>query len=370
MSDTEIVVIGAGTVGSAIAYGLARRGVRTLVLDGPSNDFRAARANFGLVWVQGKGAGMPAYQALTRTSSNAWPEFESELRDHADQKTLEYERRGGLVYCLGDAEFQARRDALERLDNQAGAGDHDVEMVDRADLEKLLPAARLGPDVVGGSYCWRDGHTNPLLLLHALHNGLRRLGAEILADRPVTSISAGDGGFTVETREKRYTGDKVVIAAGLGSRDLARQVGLDLPIRPERGQILVTRRVAPMLDLPASGLRQTGDGTILIGATKEDAGHDVTTSVEKATTLARKAVRILPDLANVELVRQWAGLRILTPDSYPIYVESETAPGSFVAVCHSGVTLAAMHAHILAPHIAEGRLPSALEPFHHGQFDV
>ncbi len=69
----DVVVIGAGTVGAAIAYGLARKKLRVLLLDGDDGDFRAARANFGLVWLQGKGIDMPAYQMLTRASSTSGP---------------------------------------------------------------------------------------------------------------------------------------------------------------------------------------------------------------------------------------------------------------------------------------------------------
>src|SRR5579883_3563078 len=82
-SIADVIVIGAGTVGAAIAYGLARKGLRVTVLDGPDTDFRAARANFGLVWVQGKGQGkqqpMPAYQALSRRSSDLWPGVNAEI---------------------------------------------------------------------------------------------------------------------------------------------------------------------------------------------------------------------------------------------------------------------------------------------------
>src|SRR5258708_4538315 len=92
----DIVVIGAGTVGAAIAYGLARRGERVLLLDGDDGDFRAARANFGLVWLQGKGLGMPAYQTLTRQSIGSWPGFAEELETRSDMGVA-YEQNGGLA---------------------------------------------------------------------------------------------------------------------------------------------------------------------------------------------------------------------------------------------------------------------------------
>src|ERR1700761_954988 len=102
-STVDVIVIGAGTVGAAIAYGLARKGLRVALVDGADSDFRAARANFGLVWVQGKGQGkhqpMPAYQALSRQSSDLWPGFAAELADLAGHE-LHYERNGGLAFCL------------------------------------------------------------------------------------------------------------------------------------------------------------------------------------------------------------------------------------------------------------------------------
>src|SRR5262245_1450057 len=89
--QVDVIVIGAGTVGAAIAYGLARRKLRVLVLDGDDTDFRAARANFGLVWLQGKGINLPAYQLWTRASTELWPEFNRELAG-LSKTDLEYER--------------------------------------------------------------------------------------------------------------------------------------------------------------------------------------------------------------------------------------------------------------------------------------
>ena len=79
---------------------------------------------------------------------------------------------------------------------------------------------------------------------------------------------------------------------------------------------------------------------------------------------------MLPDLAGVKINRTWAGIRVLTPDNFPVYAESETCPGAFVALCHSGVTLAAVHAGDFAGAIAEGPLPESMNDFHPRRFDV
>src|SRR5690606_20135888 len=139
------------------------------------------------------------------------------------------------------------------------------------------------------------------------------------------------GVFTVRTEKADYTAPKILIAAGNGSGSLARQVGLDVPVRPQRGQMMITERFAPILPLPAGGIRQTGEGTSEIGATQEEVGYDPSTSVDAAATMARNAVRALPFLGRAKLVRQWSALRVMTPDGHPIYAQSESHPGAFVA---------------------------------------
>ena len=375
MRDTDTIIIGAGTVGAAIGYGLALLGRRVLVLDGADTDFRAARANFGLVWVQGKGKGAPAYQRLTRQSSDLWPGFLDGLRDHAGGMRIDFERRGGLAFCLGDKEFEQRKSLIallehERLADDLTTGTGETQMIGRADLQGLLPDLPLGDRVSGASFCASDGHVNPLQLLAALHAAIRHLGGQIRHGQPVQTIRPENGGFAVQTPDGIWRGAQVVIAAGIASGALGRQVGLDVPIRAQRGQILVTQRAAPLLPLPCSGLRQTAEGTIMIGATKEEVGADVSATIRASAWLARKTLEISPALARLQLVRHWSGLRIMSPDGNPVYAQSAECPGAFVTTCHSGVTLAAVHAARLAPHIAAGALPAAFDPFHHRRFDV
>lgn len=369
--NADIVVIGAGTVGSAIGYGLAQLGQDVLVLDGGDRDFRAANANFGLVWQHGKGDGMPAYHSWTAQSVGLWRGF-CEGLEAISELDLQYDSNGGVSFCLGESEFEERRTALMRLHNQLGGHPPDWEMLDRVDLEKLFPKARLGPEVVGGSFGRQDGHTNPLHLLTALHSGIVRSGGRLRGGSPVRAVrSDGRGsGFVVETATDQIHAGRIVLAAGLGTKALAAQVGLDVPVRPQRGQILVTERLQPVLPLPSFDVRQTREGTVMIGATNEETGFDSSTTTAAAASMTARVLRQIPGLGDARLVRQWAGLRILTPDAYPVYAESETHPGAFIAQCHSGVTLAAGHAILLAKAIADGRLPDSFDVFHQRRFDV
>ena len=365
----DTIVIGAGIVGSAIAYGLAGRGLRVVALDGGDGDLRAARANFGLVWVQGKGPGLPAYQTLSRRSAELWPEFARELAERTGI-ALEHEKRGGLAFCFGEAAFETRRAMLAKLRADCGSNDEDFDMLERGALERLVPRVRFGPEVTGASFGRHDGHVNPLRLFAALQAGLIRRGGALLREHAVRRIRFMAPGFAVEAAGEVFRAPVIVIAAGLGTAALAAQVGLAAPLRPERGQVLVTERAAPFLPYPASGIRQTGDGTVMLGGSKEEAGFDVRATAAVGAALGREAVRLAPALAGLKVVRHWAGLRIMTPDSYPIYAQSPTCPGAFAAVCHSGVTLAAFHATALAGAVAAGALSPELSPFHYGRFDV
>lgn len=369
MREAEIIIIGAGMVGAAAAYGLARRGIRPLVIDGGDLDYRAARGNGGLVWVQGKGLDMAPYQRLTRRSSDLWPELAAEL-EKITGGDIQYQRKGGLMICVGEEELASREGTLMRLHNRPGGSERDFEMVDRAGLEKLMPGVPFGPDVSGGSYCWRDGHVDPLRMLLALQRSIRELGGTLLSDQPVRTITHAQGMFRIRTDNAEYAAAKVLIAAGNGSGALGRQVGLDVPVRPQRGQMMVTERFPPILPLPAGGIRQTGDGTFQLGATKEEVGFDISTTVDAAATMARNTLQVLPFLGSARLVRHWSALRVMTPDGHPIYAQSESHPGAFVALCHSGVTLAAAHAEMLADAVAAGAFPDEIAPFHHRRFDV
>ncbi len=369
--SSEFVVVGGGIVGASIAYGLLRSGKKTILLDGNRSDPRASVANFGLVWVQGKGPGVPAYQTLTRVASDLWPEFAAELTDHAGPETegaqisLNYEREGGLTFCLGEEEYKQRASDLQRLHNHSLGLSQDCEMISRSDIEKLLPGFELGPGVVGGSFCWRDGCVNPLKLYTFLLRAIRRLGGVVHRDATVHALRRTNAGWDIKAKSETYHAEQLVLAAGLGTSDLATQAGLNVPVRPQRGQILVGERSPKVMRLPASMLRQSEEGTFLIGASKEDVGLDLQQTPSVAKTLAQRAIAVHPPLRNAKVVRQWAGLRIVTPDGAPIY---EFGDGVSAAACHSGITLAPIHALNFVDQVLKGLPRADLAAFNGARF--
>ncbi len=368
--DYDVIVVGAGMVGAAIGYGLAGTDRRVLMLDGADTDYRAAKVNFGLVWVQGKGFGHPEYQRLSLEAVHAWPEFAAQLEAESDM-ALAYERNGGLTFCLSDEEWSVRAERLDAWHAEVPEVAPSTHMLERSELMRRIPTMKLGKDVVGASFGDFDGQVNPLRLLAALQKAYLRRGGQLLTNHAVTSIETlPGGGFEAVAGNYRARAERIVVASGLGSSKLGPMVGLDVPLQPQRGQIMVTERLETLFPIPASGLRQTAEGTVMIGVTQEDVGYNVATTSEGAVRMLRRTLRIVPDLARAKLVRQWAGLRVMTPDGLPVYARSVSHPGAEIATCHSAVTLASIHAGLYARTLADRELPASLDIFHHRRFDV
>jgi glycine/D-amino acid oxidase-like deaminating enzyme len=349
MAAYDVLIVGGGLVGMAVAHGLARRGVSTAVIDEGDTAFRASHGNFGLVWVQSKGDGMPAYAAWTRSSADLWPTFAEELRDLTGMDVA-YSKPGGVHICFDERELAEERALGERLKAATEAPGYQFEMLDHKQLSAMLPG--LGRDVLGGSHGPNDGHCNPLGLLHALRAGFMALGGTCMSSRPVRGIRPSKDGVSVIAGDREVHGARLVLAAGLGNIDLAPLVGLRVPIRPVRGQILVSERLHPILRMPTTFVRQTADGSFLFGDSHEEVGYDVGTTSDVMRDIARNATRTFPFLADVRVVRVWGALRPLPVDGFPFYDRSPEFPHCFSLNCHSGVTLAAAHSAKLAGWIA------------------
>jgi hydrogen cyanide synthase HcnC len=364
MSDRyDVAIIGGGIVGASLAFGMRALGSRLAVIDGPGAVRPASRANFGLVWVQGKGEHNSAYAAWTLASVRAWPKLAADLRE-ATGLDVALRQAGGVHVCLSHEAHAARAAMVERMRNRGDEAR--VEMQDRAALVARLPG--LGPEVVGGSFCADDGDCNPLRLLRALDATLAAAGVARRGGARVETIEPKSGGFRVVTASGAVDAERVVLAAGLDTARLAPMVGLAVPLVANKGHVIALGRVAPTLPLPLETLRQTDEGIVLVGDSHEDRDDD---ALDPAVigAIARRAIRILPALASARVIRAWAGSRVMTPDGLPLYDASRTHPGAFAVACHSGVTLAAAHAFTLGPALVDGRVPDALAPFGAKRFD-
>lgn len=363
----DVTVIGGGLVGASIAYGLARRGRRVVMLDEGDIALRASRGNFGLVWVQGKGRERPEYAHWSLRSAGLYPDFAAELLEVTGLDIV-HENKGGVLLALSEEEDRSNRALLAEVGRRLGNRRYEYEFLSRPKLEKLLPG--IGPKVVSGSYSPHDGHVNPLILLRALHKGFAAKGGVYRPNSAVGAISGDEGGYRVESAGGTFESGAVVIAAGLGTERLAAMVGLHAPTAPMRGQLMVTERIAPRLEIPTNLVRQTAEGSMLLGYTTEDAGFDTGLQTHKLRDVAWRCRAAFPFIEHLRVVRMWSALRIMTPDGFPIYDQSPTHPGVFVATCHSGVTLAAVHALVVPDWIIGRALAPELECFRTRRFDV
>ncbi|PWC12369.1 FAD-dependent oxidoreductase [Brenneria roseae subsp. americana] len=361
----DVVVIGGGIVGHAVAYGLSQKKISVAICDGGDSDFRASRGNFGLVWVQGKGLTCPPYNELSRLASQQWPDFAQRLQTETGID-CGFRRPGGLNICLSaDALAQAEQ-AMRQL--QRGNPSFCYQVWDSATLRRHVPV--IAPQVAGAIYSPHDGHANPLLTLRALSHAFIQAGGRYFPNTPVNDIERDGANFRLHTAQGEIRARRIVLAAGLENTRLGMQVGLPIPIEPVRGQVLVTERLAPLIDYPSNMLRQTQEGTVMIGDSHEHVGLNNGTRPDIQRGMAQRALTAFPALANVRIVRTWGALRIMTPDGLPVYDTSDSHPGAFAVTCHSGVTLAALHSTLLPDWILGGKLHHLFEAFNVQRFTL
>lgn len=367
----DFVVVGGGIVGGAIGEGLARRGRDVAILDEGDVAFRAARGNLGHVWVQGKGAGNPAYADLTRKSAREW----RAMADRLLRKTgidVRFEQRGAILPCHSEADMEKRASTLA-LTATGARIDCPYTMLDHDGVARLLPA--VGPEVVGGSHCDADGAVNPLHLLRALIASTVLHGGAYHPFCGVSDLRAETDGFSIATDDRTFHARHIVLCAGLGNGRLAPQLGMFGDIRPVRGQILVTERLRPFLPVNVSFIRQTTEGSCMIGESSEEAGFDAGTTVRILKDTAERAIRTFPRLRHARIVRAWGALRIMTPDGAPVYqmkgFGKDAAHKATAISVHSGVTLCAYHCNDMAAQVAAGALePEIASAFGAERFDV
>ena len=333
------IIVGGGLVGASIAYGLIQKQphLHILVLDGGDTDHRASVGNFGLIWVQGKGYEFPAYANWSLQGADLWPQFARQL-SHKSQIDIAYQRKGGLEFALSQQQLNALSEEMAAMAHHT-QGDFQYTILDRDAALALQPG--LGEAVVGAVYSPQDGQVNPLYLLSALHKANLLHGVEYQSRSTVENVEVVAQGFNVAGFSTKH----IVLCAGLDNQRLGKQLDMHLPVSPVKGQILITERAtAGTLKYASPQLRQTAEGTIQIGGSHEHTGLDDRSTLEIIQTIADDAVALMPGLAQLQLVRTWGALRVMSPDGAPIYQRSHKYSGAFGVCCHSGVSLAAAHA--------------------------
>jgi glycine/D-amino acid oxidase-like deaminating enzyme len=365
----DVVVIGGGIVGASCAYYLCAAGLEVHLVEQHFPASGTSRACDGLVLLWDKRG---AELELGRASAALWAELAEEL-----DLDFEYARTGTVLLAEDEAGVTAARQRAVAMEN-AGIR---AQVLDGRGLKALEP--NLAPDLAGGAFFPDDAQVDPRRATLALLSAAQEQGLTLHIHAQVVAIRrAGNGGQVskVVTRTGEIATETVVCAAGAWSNEVTRLVGIQAPIRPRKGHILVTAKVPGLIQHPlleggyaatvqsasedlevAFVAEMTASGTLLLGSSRQFVGFGRAVSLPVIQAIATRAVRFLPALAHnrVQVIRSYSGLRPWSPDHLPLIGPLEAVPGFYMAAGHegAGIGLAPITGRLIANWISGAELP-------------
>ncbi len=378
--SSEVVIIGGGVIGAATAYYLCKEGAEVMMVEEDDLASGASGACDGFVSLQTKQPGV--HLELARESAALFSALAEELDDD-----IEYNPCGGMMLATTPEQLKELKARAKKM-KAAGL---EVEMLTPADLKSRLP--EVGKDIKGASYCAQDAQVNPIALTLGLARKAQEMGATILRGTKVENIVVTNNRVReVHTSSGSIHSRRVVCAAGIGSNQIGKMIIVDIPVMPQRGQILVTESRERMLDVILYGAEylgtkgniaelmprdeeaaklglgftaeQTASGNFLLGSTREFAGADASTTPEAMNAIARNAMYYLPWIKELDVIRSFAGLRPCSPDGLPILGTVKGVKGFFIATGHSGdgICLAPITGRLLSELVLDGETSLDIEP--------
>ncbi|MDD9896668.1 MAG: FAD-dependent oxidoreductase [Gammaproteobacteria bacterium] len=359
-TDMKVVVVGAGIVGSAIAYFLSRAGVQVEIIDRVGPASHASRATFA--WINATWAKQPrTYHAFNQNSMNSWKTLEVEL----DIPIL-WE---GSLEWFADSE----RTALLRnqIEEQALWGE-DASMVRAEQLRNLEPNVVFGDQQV--AYSENDGAVDPVLAVNMLLDGAKARGAIERFPCELQQVIRTENSIFLNTSTGAIQADAVVLATGADPDAMEEFAGMTVPQRSTPGVIAVTnplpQLISRVIAAPGVHMHQMQDGRFIIGeqaGPPDTAAHNErlvgrptefpteSLAVEHGYRLLNAAAQVVPEIRGARL--EWAeiGWRPLPLDGHPVIGRSTVNPRVYMAVMHSGVTLAPLAGQLATLELIENR---------------
>lgn len=375
---SDVLIIGAGIMGCATAYYAARAGLSVTVIERELPASGTTSHCEGNILVSDKELG-PELE-LTRYSLGLW---QGELEDHGH--LWEFERKGGIIVASRETSLAS----LERFSaSQREFGIHS-QRLDQAELRDLEP--HITGNALGAAFYPEDSQVQPILAASHLLRLAREHGAELVTHAPVTALLR-DGDRVIGARTPRgdFHAANTVNATGPWAGTIGELAGVNVPVMPRRGFVMVTEALPPMVhhkvyaaeyvDNVGSGdaglqaspvVEGTPAGTILIGSSRERVGFDSTVSTEALGRISRNAIELFPFLERVRMLRHYHGFRPFCPDHLPVIGHDPRAPGLWHAAGHegAGIGLGPGTGKLLAQALAGETPDLPLDPYRPERFE-
>lgn len=339
----DVVIIGGGVTGCGTAYNLAKKGVTDVVL---------LERNFLCYGATGRCGGGIRQQFTTE--ANIKLAMESvRLFEGLSQELgidIEYDQGGYLIITYEDEVDQFKKNV--KLQNKMGLKS---KFITPEEAREIVPLLNIEP-IAGATFCQTDGHANPFKVVQGYARKAAEMGVEINKFTEVIGIETEDDQITaVETNKGTIETDTVVNAAGAYSRNIAAMLGIDIPNKPYRHEILVTESVEHVLDPMIISFKtgiyfsQQKCGAIIggIGDPDEPSSYNISGGLLFLKRMARTMMELVPAFGHLNVLRQWAGLYDVTPDAQPILGWTDGVEGLCQANGYSG------HGFMIAPKATE-----------------
>jgi len=379
----DVLVIGGGIIGCSIAYYASKSGRDVTIIEkGEFVSGTSSRCDGNILAID-KDPGFDSQMSLF--SQRLVDELSREL-----EHSFEYRAPGSILVCESDEEMEA---AKKWVDRQKDAG-LPFRMLDREDIRQESPF--FADDLLGGLECATDSTVNPYLLAFSLLEKAKKQGVNAFRQTEVKEIKRENDSFIVSTSNGVFTANHVVNAAGVWAPRIGEMLNLSIPIEPRKGHIIVASRQQHVgsrkvmefgyLISKFGGVRHvdslsekygvalvfepTESQNFLIGSSREFVGFNTKVNNEIIKCIANRAIRFYPKMADMMVIRSYAGLRPWTEDHLPIVSRVEEIPNFYIAAGHEGdgISLAAVTGKVVEELINEKVTSIPIEPLMFDRF--
>lgn len=379
----EVAIIGGGIMGSAISYYVAKAGLDCMLIE--KNDIASGTSSRcdGNITIVDKDPGFDSKMSLISQ------ELTNELKDDLNLD-FEYRELGSILVCDNDQEMEAAAEWVE-IQKKAGLK---FNLLDREDIRQESPY--FADDIPGGLECETDSLINPYLYCYSLVDRAQEYGLKLYTQTEVTNIKKEDD-FIIETTNGTFTAKKVVNAAGVWAPYIGEMLGLDIPIVPRKGHIMVGSRQKPVMmrNVMEFGylmnkfqreriadpetlkygvalvLEPTESQNFLLGSSREFVGFDGRVDINVVNAMAKRALRFFPKMDDFNMIRAYTGFRPWTEDHLPIVSPVESVPGFFIAAGHEGdgISLATVTGKLIEEMLTEKETIIPVDPLRFDRFE-